>query len=810
MTFAAPLFLLAALAGLIPVALHMINRQKAKDLPFSTLRFLRISVQKTRRRKRIHDVLLMLMRVALLLLLALGLAKPTVTSLGSLLGVGARSAVAIVVDNSASMGMIDQDRVRLETATNAAGQILDEWQGGDEVVLLPTNGPPLADEDRLERTPEKARQMLPQCRVSYERADLAAKLHQARKLLANSTATNKQIYVISDGQAVSWDGMKAEGEHHLAPGEHTGGRGRDAEGPRQTAEEPTGVQESSPKDANLEDAGVNGPHPKGEGTGGDSALPEGERTGGDNPVPEGEERESLRIPVVVIDCNRTPKPNVAVQSVVLDVEVPVAGIQMKASVGLLNTSTVPQSATVELYLDGTKEAASPALSIPAEGRVVHDFLFTFKHGGLHRGEVRLTGADGSKYDDQRFFTIEVDQEVAVAVVKAQRHEIPCLEEAFYLEQALSPGHAEGWALQTTPLVAADLLSEPLDKYKVIFCVNLPALPVEAAERLKSYVAGGGNLVWICGDGVNPEAYNQMNEQAGEGLLPAPLLEVRTPGTHAERDSWHIGFLEKKHPALAHLVEPAGLYESVLVYRHVRIDAARAPEAQVLARLDDGEPLLVQRAVGPGKVLLLGSGAHLGWSNLPLRPIFLPLVARLCFFLAGTENARHDLVAGAPLVLHLEHENHPIGVEVLPPTGETLRLTSKEEPGEKGQVFRYRDTHPIGVYLLRPLEATRAGQIAYSVNFDPDEADPVKIDRGQLQSRFGRTPLVFAEDPDDLSSTFKMLREGKSLWGPFLLAVLVVLVFETLLSNRLSPTPDKMRAVQPSPGMRRLAKIGRTP
>ncbi len=51
----APWFLLATLAAVIPVILHLINRQRAKDLPFSTLRFLRISVQKTRRRKRIHD-----------------------------------------------------------------------------------------------------------------------------------------------------------------------------------------------------------------------------------------------------------------------------------------------------------------------------------------------------------------------------------------------------------------------------------------------------------------------------------------------------------------------------------------------------------------------------------------------------------------------------------------------------------------------------------------------------------------------------------------------------------------------------------
>ena len=114
MTFAAPLFLLAALAAAIPIVLHMVNRRRAKQLPFSTLRFLKISVEKTRRRKRIHDVLLMLLRAAVLLLIAAGLARPTVTTFGALWG-NAGTAAVIVLDNSASMGTIDGDRPRFET-----------------------------------------------------------------------------------------------------------------------------------------------------------------------------------------------------------------------------------------------------------------------------------------------------------------------------------------------------------------------------------------------------------------------------------------------------------------------------------------------------------------------------------------------------------------------------------------------------------------------------------------------------------------------------------------------------------------------
>ncbi|MHC4179013.1 MAG: vWA domain-containing protein, partial [Planctomycetota bacterium] len=145
MTFAAWPFLIALLAAAIPVVLHMVNRQKAKELPFSTLRFLRISVQKTRRRKRVHDLLLMLIRAAVLALIAVGLARPTLTNLSSLWG-GTRTAVVIILDNSASMGMVDQGEVRFRTALSAAEQIMDELREGDQVALLLSGGPPLAEE----------------------------------------------------------------------------------------------------------------------------------------------------------------------------------------------------------------------------------------------------------------------------------------------------------------------------------------------------------------------------------------------------------------------------------------------------------------------------------------------------------------------------------------------------------------------------------------------------------------------------------------------------------------------------------------
>ena len=157
MTFAAPLFLLAALAGLIPVFVHLIHRQKARVVHYSTLRFLRISVQRTRRRKYIEDMSLLAVRVAVLLLIAVGLARPALSSLATLWGGGRTAAIAIVLDNSASMAVVDGGRPRFETARQAAEQVLTRLREGDQVALLPTGGPPGPELGRLFRTHETVR-----------------------------------------------------------------------------------------------------------------------------------------------------------------------------------------------------------------------------------------------------------------------------------------------------------------------------------------------------------------------------------------------------------------------------------------------------------------------------------------------------------------------------------------------------------------------------------------------------------------------------------------------------------------------------
>ena len=77
MTFLNPILLLGSLAVAIPILIHLLNKRKVQHITWAAMRFLRESIEQNQRRLRIEDLLLLVMRCALLALLAVALARPT-------------------------------------------------------------------------------------------------------------------------------------------------------------------------------------------------------------------------------------------------------------------------------------------------------------------------------------------------------------------------------------------------------------------------------------------------------------------------------------------------------------------------------------------------------------------------------------------------------------------------------------------------------------------------------------------------------------------------------------------------------------
>jgi len=726
MSFLSIGFLVCGLAAAIPVFIHMIHRQNLRELPFATLRFIRISEQKTRNKRRIQDLFLMLLRMAVLALIAIGLANPTIRNLSNLWG-GAQTSAVIIVDNSASMGMIDGTAPRIDTALAQAEKILDQLSSSDNIAVIVPCGLTFPENGQLFSSQEKVRKVLRDTKVSFEKANLGVAVQQARSLLVKANTPSKLIFVISDQQAVSWQSLAVAAEN---------------------------VTEKAAADVSTN-------------------------------VSAAERKEMLQIPIILVNCNQAPKPNVGLARLDTKNVLPIAQVPLPMTVYLKNESKLEQTRRIDVYVDGIKQYSSADIKLDPESQEGHPFTIVFDRGGLHKGEVRLAGTDGNPLDDKLYFAMEVDQGIPVAIIKPMRHEIPFLEETYYIEKALQTGAGGVSPIRLTMINKEDLLTEPLQNYAAVIAVNLPAPEQDAAERLVQYVERGGHLIWTCGDNIYADDYNRLNEEFSGKLLPLPILSQQVPDVDSGKDAWNIEMMDGNYPAFRNLVNPRDLYTRVFVYRRIPVDLTKG-NASALASLDDGIPLIVQRRVGNGSVTFLGTGVHVSWTNLPIRPIFVPMINQLVFQLAGVEQTRLQTVAGQPLTFTFKEDERPKTVEIIPPSGELLRRELKKDAdGKISATFVFEDTNQVGVYTLRPLDTARQVQIPFSVNIDSDELDSACLTEENCKARFAGTPYVFAQAGDEIDSTFDQLKRGTSLWDMFLWIVLTILVCEAFVSNRLS-------------------------
>lgn len=132
MSFLTPLFLLGLLAGLIPLAIHFIRREKPPQIVFSTLRFFKKTTRKQFLFQRIQQLLLLLLRAGVLALLAFAFARPFFNQAMSRWVDVAPKAVVILIDRSMSMAYPDY----FDDAKTAALDILNDLNPGDEAALI--------------------------------------------------------------------------------------------------------------------------------------------------------------------------------------------------------------------------------------------------------------------------------------------------------------------------------------------------------------------------------------------------------------------------------------------------------------------------------------------------------------------------------------------------------------------------------------------------------------------------------------------------------------------------------------------------
>ncbi len=207
MSFLNVILLGGAAAGTIPLALHMLRRNQRKPLRWSAMQLLTGTTLHSRRRLRFEQLLLLAVRIAIPVLLALCMARPVL----SWLKAGSNRApvsLVMLLDDSASMGATTGGHTAFDEAKTALKRLLQGLPRGSEVALIPLTDPeaPIAE---LTVNIEGATSQLGQRRIQPAQAALAMGLETAAAQFASTHHARRKLVLLSDFQKSNWSQSEA-------------------------------------------------------------------------------------------------------------------------------------------------------------------------------------------------------------------------------------------------------------------------------------------------------------------------------------------------------------------------------------------------------------------------------------------------------------------------------------------------------------------------------------------------------------------------------------------------------------------------
>ena len=739
----------------VPVVIHLLNRRRFKTVTWAAMRFLLAAQKQNTRRMRLEQILLLLVRCAMVALLVFAMAsvmpwaENVWASMGLVGGRGqpraTRTHHIFVFDGSLSMNVTADGKNWFDAARDRALRKMENCPPGDGFSVLFMKDSPLWIVGEASADARKVKREIEALQPSHGNASLPAALNMVAAKLGEFSVRfpTQTVYFFSDFQRTTWSGLGAK------------------EG------------EKDDKDVTAE-------------------IQQKART-------------------VFIDVGRSDVSNMAVSDLSLASAYALSGEETEFIAQVHNYGAVPKSVPkMEVLVGKAKEGPGdgpltlrnighvPVQKIGGPGTVKNVTLkYKFPAPGTYVVQVKLD-PDPLELDNVRSLVLTVKETIPVLIVNGKPAPDRFDRASEYLRLALNPfpkGAEPKYApirpKVVTPAQFQELPEEVLSVYDCIYLADVPQLGPAEVRKLETHVRRGGGLVVSLGDKAaeNFEFYNRALYKQGQGLLPAELIKrVTAPADH------HFSLLGQEADfATAPLVEfkdsdfRAALLKArfrtyieakpatdtrahiVLTYQAERSAPNGGEPDKDLPKSDPAvlewnpplpriEPGPIGRSTAPprmrGKVILLTSTLNLDWNTWPGSSSYGAMMQELTRFAMSGRLREQASPVGTPIEEYLP----AVGGEL-----EASLFTPNLAPGQKApkvrtqlvddiNVFRWTDTDISGIYKL--AFTNQALEIPYAINVPavtPDgktESDLARHDKDSLRGMFPAWDFQFVQDPLD--------------------------------------------------------------
>ena len=705
----------------VPVIIHMMQSPRARQIDFPCIRFLKMVQKKATRRTRLKNLILMLLRMLLIALICLGMAKPWRENEETNVLPDAPVSMVVVLDNSYSMGYRDAGRSRFDQAREAAIGLLDTLKPGDEVAVLLMNevAEPYireftTDLDRVRKALRVAevsvvgtnvdpaiREAL---RLASRAGSAAAKAKPTTKLDAETAKAmeeteqrrRKEIHVLTDLQALGWESVLKSGFL------------------KNVATEArifvTSFGRKATFNSYVEAASV-------------TATGTGEAT---------------------------------------------VTAQVRAS-GAGSPGNI-----VTLSINGRNVAQETFAVRPGKPASV-PMVARFGDSGTFRCTLSLQ-EDGLVVDDRFHFTVEVGERSEVLVVDGDPSGVPHLSETFFLRTALNPGGAYGdegaTAISARIVTPEQLPLQSLDGLRSVVLCNSPPLGGDSLLKLENFLREGGSVWIFLGDNCVADNYNQWS------FLPITLT---TPyGDRTKKRSFALGGQRGDHPLFKRKID---MRSARFFVAYGTASGTVKKGGAVLAHFDNGRPAMIEAPFGRGKVLLFTSTCDLAWTNLPLRRAFLPWVHQVIYYLSNQDTKAQAYRLKDKVTFEALSSEYKEVITVTDPGGRRTVLRPQVEGGYARAEFT--DTHEPGLYqVVADAAFSNSGGFGVNLDVTESDLSLLSSETLERAAPPGLITFVDGPSRSVVEE-IKRTREGEEWWPfLFKLAILIFLI-ESLFGNLIS-------------------------
>lgn len=755
LNFINPLLLFGALLGIaIPVLVHLLSKRKFDIVEWGAMQFLELG-RNARRKLRLEQLLLMLLRMALIALIALALARPwTEGSWFSKIVSKQNRDVVLVIDGSYSMGWAEKSKTPHAEAVQFAKRLLSDLLAGDKIGLIDARDLPRPVIESPTSDLGRVRRELDALPAPSGTSDLAAAMNKAVQMLSGTSYLSREIIVLTDRQAKGWqpddEGLWALYDKMLD---------------EPTVRPRTWVVEFGPED----------------------------------------------------NARRTnyAVENLQLSRELTAVGYPVR-IKTKIRMSSGNQA-IPRK--VFLEIDGQRLAdQTRTITIPADKEDKEESI-EFKHifttAGSHLVSVVIE-KDNLPGDNRADAAVTITEAVPVLLVDGDPHpgEPIIKSETVFAAAALTPEENPApWVkAEVVSWKSLDARLKNLNDYEAVFLANVPRFTDQQIKALADYARRGGGVFFALGDRVDKTHYNMKLYAKGAGLLPVSLesIEVNEDETkqvvQVEPASLEVSWMQpfkadeagkfirarfsrRWKTTLAANAGPAAPNPAKKAGADAPADVA---DAMVVARFNTGDPFLVSRKQGRGHTMVLTVPIDGDWGTLQGTIDYTPFLHEVVFFLASSKASR-NVPSGVPLQLRVA-EDADVSRHVFFGPGGT-KFPFAEGVTENGrQVLRLNDTSLPGVYQFRrqtaegELDPTSPAEY-FVVNFDRGESDltPLSeenrtalLDDGELEG----DRLAFHSTRESLLEAMFKDNSRAEFWRYLLLVFLAILVFEVVMTRRM--------------------------